>query len=96
MLISLLASVIITFNPISQNYSCSEYDKSNLIRSEIMLQVVLKNYGYYSSKIDGDFGPLSALALKDFQTGIDVGCKNAVKNRHLNLSKKLRFRLGKL
>ena len=67
MLLSLLTSFLIIFNPLSQNYSCSEYDKSNLIKSEIMLQVVLKNYGYYTSKIDGDFGPLSTLALRDFQ-----------------------------
>ena len=33
-----------------------------------MLQVVLKNYGYYTSKIDGDFGPASKKALKDFQS----------------------------
>ena len=33
-----------------------------------MLQVVLKNYGYYTSKIDGDFGPVSKKALKEFQS----------------------------
>ena len=33
-----------------------------------MLQVVLKNYGYYTSKIDGDFGPASNKALKEFQS----------------------------
>ena len=33
-----------------------------------MLQVVLKNYGYYTSKIDGDFGPASKKALKEFQS----------------------------
>lgn len=33
-----------------------------------MLQIVLKNYGYYQSKIDGQFGPASKLALKSFQT----------------------------
>ena len=33
-----------------------------------MLQVVLKNYGYYTAKIDGDFGPASKKALKEFQT----------------------------
>ena len=33
-----------------------------------MLQVVLKNYVYYTSKIDGDFGPASKKALKEFQS----------------------------
>ena len=68
MLISLLASLLIISSPVSHNYNCSEYDKSNLIRSEIMLQVVLKNYGYYTSKIDGDFGQASKKALKEFQS----------------------------
>ncbi len=68
MLISVLASLLILFSPVSHNYDCSEYDKSSLIRSEIMLQAVLKNYGYYTSKIDGDFGPASKKALKEFQS----------------------------
>ena len=68
MLISLLASLLIISSPVSHNYNCSEYDQSSLIRSEIMLQVVLKNYGYYTSKIDGDFGPASKKALKEFQS----------------------------
>ena len=67
MLVSFLASLIIVSSPLSGNYDCSDYDKNNLIRSEIMLQVVLKNYGYYTSKIDGDFGPASQKALKEFQ-----------------------------
>ncbi len=33
-----------------------------------MLQAVLKNYGYYTLKIDGDFGPASRKALKEFQS----------------------------
>ena len=68
MLISVLASLLILYSPVSHNYDCSEYDKSSLIRSEIMLQAVLKNYGYYTSKIDGDFGPASNKALKEFQS----------------------------
>ena len=68
MLKALLASFLIISSPLSHNYDCSEYDKSSLIRSEIMLQVVLKNYGYYTSKIDGDFGPASKRALKEFQS----------------------------
>ena len=33
-----------------------------------MLQIILKNYGYYESKVDGQFGPASKSALKNFQT----------------------------
>ena len=68
MLVSFLASLLILSSPVSHNYNCADYDKSNLIRSEIMLQVVLKNYGYYTAKIDGDFGPASKKALKEFQS----------------------------
>ena len=68
MLVSFLVSLLIFSSPVSHNYNCSDYDKSNLIRSEIMLQVVLKNYGYYTAKIDGDFGPASKKALKEFQS----------------------------
>ena len=68
MLISLLVSLLISSTPNLDNYNCSKYDKNSFIRSEIMLQVVLKNYGYYSSKIDGDFGPASTKALKEFQS----------------------------
>ena len=68
MLKAFLASLLIISSPVSQNYDCSEYDKSNLIRSEIMLQVVLKNYGFYTLKIDGDFGPASKKALIEFQS----------------------------
>ena len=68
MLLSFLISLLIISTPVSDNYNCSEYDKSNLIKSEIMLQIVLKNYGYYLLKIDGDFGPASKKALKEFQS----------------------------
>ena len=68
MLVSLLVSYLILSSPVSHNYNCADYDKSNLIRSEIMIQVVLKNYGYYTAKVDGDFGPASKKALIEFQS----------------------------
>ena len=33
-----------------------------------MLQIVLKSYNYYEGKIDGDIGPVSKTALKEFQS----------------------------
>jgi peptidoglycan hydrolase-like protein with peptidoglycan-binding domain len=68
LLFSLFLSAFLSFNVNLIDYNCSIYDSKNLIRSEIMLQIVLKNYGYYQSKIDGQFGPASKLALKNFQT----------------------------
>ena len=95
MLISVLASLLILYSPVSHNYDCSEHDKSSLIRSEIMLQAVLKNYGYYTSKIDGDFGPASKKALKEFQSSNNLNSdgilgKNTCKslNNKTNVVKK--------
>ena len=90
MLKALLASLLIISSPVSHNYDCSEYDKSSLIRSEIMLQLVLKNYGYYTSKIDGDFGPASKRALKEFQSSNNLVSdgilgKNTCKTLNLSL-----------
>jgi peptidoglycan hydrolase-like protein with peptidoglycan-binding domain len=64
---SLIFSLIISFNANLTEYNCSIHNSNNLIRNEIMLQIVLKNYGYYGSVVDGQFGPVSKLALKDFQ-----------------------------
>jgi len=64
---SLIFSLIISFNANLTEYNCSIHNSKNLIRNEIMLQIVLKNYGYYGSVVDGQFGPVSKLALKDFQ-----------------------------
>ncbi len=95
MLLPFLVSLLIISSPVSDNYNCSEYDKGSLIRSEIMLQVVLKNYGYYTSKIDGDFGPISKKALKEFQSSNNLVSdgilgKNTCKtlNNKINVVKK--------
>jgi peptidoglycan hydrolase-like protein with peptidoglycan-binding domain len=65
---SLIFSAFLSFNVNLTDYNCSIYDSKNLIRNEVMLQIVLKNYGYYDSKIDGLFGSASKSALKNFQT----------------------------
>jgi len=43
-----------------------EYEK-HPVRNEFMLQIVLKSYNYYEGKIDGQIGPISINALKEFQ-----------------------------
>ena len=68
MIFSLIFSAFLSFNVNLNDYNCSIYDSKNLIRNEVMLQIVLKNYGYYDSKIDGQFGSASKSALKNFQT----------------------------
>ena len=68
MIFSLIFSAFLSFNVNLTDYNCSIYDSKNLIRNEVMLQIVLKNYGYYDSKIDGLFGSASKSALKNFQT----------------------------
>ena len=67
MINSLVLSFLLSFNSSVSSYDCSQYDASNIIKSEIMLQIVLKNYGYYPFKIDGKFGPVSKKALINFQ-----------------------------
>ena len=47
--------------------SCNDYVVNHPVRSDIMMQIVLKSYGYYEGKIDGDFGPNSKKALVLFQ-----------------------------
>ena len=47
--------------------SCNDYFENHLVRSDIMMQIVLKSYGYYDGKIDGDFGSGSKKALVLFQ-----------------------------
>ena len=64
---SLVLSLLLSLNSSVSSYDCSQYDSSNLIKSEIMLQIVLKNYGFYPYKIDGKFGPVSKNALINFQ-----------------------------
>ena len=47
--------------------SCNDYFENHLVRSDIMMQIVLKSYGYYDGKVDGDFGSGSKKALVLFQ-----------------------------
>ena len=58
-----------------------------------MLQIVLKNYGFYPYKIDGKFGPVSKNALINFQEKNNLQCvfsadndKYACETYNLNFS----------
>ena len=61
----ILLSVLLLPNNISK--SCNDYVENHPVRSDIMMQVVLKSYGYYEGKIDGIFGNVSKKALISLQ-----------------------------
>ena len=52
-LLSLSISTPSNFN------SCNNYYENHPVRSDIMMQIVLKSYGYYDGDIDGKFGTAS-------------------------------------
>ena len=69
MLPSLILSILLsgaTF--LSLDYSCVDENPRHPVRNEYMLQIVLKSYNYYQSKIDGNIGPISKSALIAFQS----------------------------
>ena len=51
----------------NSNYSCTEFYDIHPVRNEICLQVLLKKNEYYKGKIDGQIGPKSTFAIKQFQ-----------------------------
>jgi len=68
LLSSLILSLLI-FNASfsSAEYTCVDEYEKHPVRNEFMLQIVLKSYNYYEGKIDGQIGPISINALKEFQ-----------------------------
>ena len=60
---------MLTFSINTSTYltQCSDYFTNHPVKSDIMLQIVLKSYGYYEGKIDGQFGTNSKKALIQFQ-----------------------------
>ena len=58
---------LVSFFPSNKLDNCSEFNSFHPVRSDIMLQIVLKSYGYYDGKIDGNFGVISKNALINFQ-----------------------------
>tara|TARA_Y100000591_G_scaffold149719_1_gene128664 strand:+ start:547 stop:2283 length:1737 start_codon:yes stop_codon:yes gene_type:complete len=65
LIFSVLLSLSITFQP--NLNSCNDYYENHLVKSDIMMQIVLKSFGYYDGKIDGKFGSASKKALVLFQ-----------------------------
>ena len=64
---------------------CQDYFNNHPVQSEIMLQVVLKSYGYYDGKIDGQFGSKSRNALIQFQSNNSLIADGVVGNNTCTL-----------
>ena len=58
--------------PSNLNNSCNDYLENHPVRSDIMMQIVLKSYGYYEGKIDGIFGNVSKQALISLQKSNNI------------------------
>jgi peptidoglycan hydrolase-like protein with peptidoglycan-binding domain len=58
--------------PSNLSNSCDDYIENHPVRSDIMMQVVLKSYGYYDGKIDGIFGNISKKALISLQKSNNI------------------------
>ena len=56
-----------TLAPNSLNANCADYVEKHPVKSDIMIQIVLKSYGYYDGYIDGQFGNISKQSLITFQ-----------------------------
>ena len=76
-----LASIL----PTNKLDNCSDFITFHPVRSDIMLQVVLKSYGYYEGKIDGQFGAISKNALINFQFKNNIDSDGLVGPQTCNL-----------
>ena len=76
-----LASIL----PTNKLDNCSDFITFHPVRSDIMLQIVLKSYGYYEGKIDGQFGAISKNALINFQFKNNIDSDGLVGPQTCNL-----------
>ena len=68
-MINIISSITLSLLliPSFSNKNCNEYIDNHPVRSDLMMQVVLKSHGYYEGKIDGIFGNVSKNALISMQ-----------------------------
>ena len=76
---------LISFIPTNNLDNCSESNAFHPVKSELMLQIVLKSYGYYEGKIDGQFGTNSKIALIKFQSNNNIEADGIVGPQTCNL-----------
>ncbi len=67
------------------NKSCDDYVENHPVRSDIMMQVVLKSYGFYEGKIDGIFGNVSKKALISLQSSNNIDADGQIGPQTCNL-----------
>jgi len=69
----------------SYNNNCGDVVDFHPVKSDIMMQIVLKSYGYYEGKIDGLFGPISSNSLVSFQKNNNIDPDGIVGSQTCNL-----------
>ena len=62
----------LALTPSSSLDNCKDVDSFHPVRSDMMMQLVLKSYGYYEGNIDGLFGNISKKALINFQSSNNI------------------------
>ena len=77
---NLITGILFSFLLLPSNLSnsCDDYVENHPVRSDIMIQVVLKSYGYYEGKIDGIFGNVSKQALISLQKSNNIGADGKI------------------
>ena len=73
-MLNLVTGILFSFLLLPSNISnsCNDYVENHPVRSDIMMQIVLKSYGYYEGKIDGIFGNVSKRALISLQKSNNI------------------------
>ena len=82
--------IIFSLNFPNNLNQCNNYIPNHPVKSEIMMQIVLKSYGYYEGIIDGQFGSISKKALINFQAQHELSPDGVVgpETCHFLLNKK--------
>ena len=65
LIIGLIFSIFIS--PSNLSDTCKDFYSNHPVRSDLMMQIVMKSYGYYNGQIDGIFGNNSKQSLILFQ-----------------------------
>ena len=86
-MLNFVSGILLSISLISSNLSdsCNDYIDNHPIRSDIMMQIVLKSYGYYDGKIDGIFGNISKNALISLQNSNDIDADGKIGPQTCNL-----------
>ena len=83
LLTGLILSIFLLPNNLTD--ACTDFIPNHPVRSNIMMQIVLKSYGYYEGQIDGQFGNISKNALINFQSKNNIDSDGLVGPQTCNL-----------